>query len=113
MKRRRLSPKARAAILEAQGGVCCVSGCGSTGPFHEEHSTPFAWTGELPDQLMCVPCHKAKTKRDVKAIAKAKRLARTQSGQRSRARKGPPLRSKPFTQWRGMDGTIRSKDREP
>jgi hypothetical protein len=112
MKRRRLSPKARAALLEQQGGVCCVPGCGSTGPFDGEHSTPFAWTGALPDQLMCEACHAAKTVKDVKAISKVKRILRTMAGERSRARKGPPLRSKPFRVWRAMDGSIRTKREE-
>lgn len=48
--------------------------CGSTGPFDEEHSTPFKWTGALPDQLMCRACHKKKTKADKVKIAKVNRL---------------------------------------
>lgn len=37
-------------------------------------------------------CHKGKTKRDVKAIRKADRIARG-----GRKRKGPPMKSRPFS----------------
>lgn len=62
-------------MLTAQGGVCAVTGCDSAGPFHADHSTPHALAGGKPDQLLCVPCHKAKTRTDVREIARAKRLA--------------------------------------
>mgnify|MGYP001619704197 CR=1 FL=1 len=84
MTRRRLSPAARAAMLERQGGTCIVEGCTETRGLIEEHSTPFTWTGELPDQLMCAPHHKTKTRRDIANIAKAKRLNGTTSSQDSR-----------------------------
>ena len=67
-------------MLLAQGGVCCVPGCGSTGPFEEEHSTPNTWEPGKPDQLMCIPHHKKKTKRDIAAIAKVKRIVRKRDG---------------------------------
>lgn len=87
MKRRRLSPSARAALLKKQDGRCCVRDCTETRGLIEEHSTPFTWTGALPDQLMCVPCHKEKTRRDVKNIAKVNRLAGKTSSQVSRREK--------------------------
>lgn len=62
-------------MLDAQGGVCAIKDCGSTGPFHADHSTPNAFAPGKPDQLICVPCHKAKTRSDVRNIAKAKRLS--------------------------------------
>lgn len=62
-------------MFEAQGGKCCVAGCESEGPFEAEHSTPNAFETGKPDQLMCVPCHKIKTRRDRKAIAKANRIS--------------------------------------
>ncbi len=99
MTRQYLTKRQRAELLEAQGGVCCVKGCGSTGPLQGEHSTPSAWIGGKPDQLMCVPCHKAKTRRDVKAIAKVKRI-------RGETCNGPkrPIQSAPFRGWRKMNG---------
>lgn len=94
------------ALLEAQGGVCCVKGCGSTGPFDGEHSTPNNFVAGKPDQLMCRPCHKVKTKRDRKAIAKVKRL-------RGETCNGPkrPIPSAGFRGWRTMGGDIVWRDR--
>lgn len=63
-------------MLIAQGGVCAAPECLSGGPFDADHSTPQAWQEGKPDQLLCKPCHKAKTKLDVGKIAKVKRLRR-------------------------------------
>lgn len=83
------------ALLEQQGGKCCVSGCESEGPFHGEHSTPNALRSGKPDQLMCKPCHKLKTRNDVREIARAKRLAgETLSQWERRKRFGPSLKSR-------------------
>jgi len=83
------------ALLLAQGGKCCVEDCESTGPFHGEHSTPNVWKAGKPDQLMCIPCHRRKTKRDLAAIAKAKRLNGTTLSQyEKRKRFGPSLKSR-------------------
>lgn len=96
-----LTKRERVAMLEAQGGVCCVKGCGSTGPLQGEHSTPSAWVGGKPDQLMCKPCHALKTKRDVAAIAKVKRI-------RGETCNGPkrPIRGAGFRGHRRMNGDI-------
>jgi hypothetical protein len=75
------------ALLDAQGGKCCVSGCDATTRLIAEHSTPNALKPGKPDQLMCVPCHKVKTLRDVKAIAKVKRLNRKTMSQYERRKK--------------------------
>ncbi len=77
-------------MLERQGGCCVVWGCTEARNLIEEHSTPHTWTGEKADQLMCVPCHKIKTKRDIKAIAKVKRL------QRGKKETKRPIRSRGF-----------------
>lgn len=83
------------ALLEAQGGKCCVAGCESTGPFDGEHSTPATWTGGKPDQLMCRDCHKQKTRRDKAEIARTNRLnGKTLSQYERRKRFGPALKSK-------------------
>jgi hypothetical protein len=105
MKRRRLSPSARAAMLERQGGTCIVEGCAETRGLIEEHSTPFTWTGELPDQLMCVAHHKAKTRRDIANIAKAKRLNGATSSQESRRKK----RGFALLKGRGFDRSLKKK----
>ena len=63
------------AQLIAQGGVCASPKCSSAGPFDADHETPNAWEPGKPSQLLCKPCHKEKTKRDAKRIAKAERQA--------------------------------------
>lgn len=62
-----------------------------------EHSTPNALMPGKPDQLMCVPCHKVKTLKDVKAIAKVKRLnGQTMSQYERRKKFGSRLRGRGF-----------------
>lgn len=73
--RQYLTPRERREILERQHGKCCVAGCESEGPFEDEHSTPNAFQPGKPDQLMCIPHHKAKTRIDRKRIAKANRIS--------------------------------------
>lgn len=95
MKRQYLTKKQYADILLLQGGKCCVSGCESEGPFHAEHSTPSALAGGKPDQLMCLPCHKEKTRMDVREIARAKRLSgETGSQWKRRQMFGPTFKSR-------------------
>lgn len=97
MHRLYLTKRERAALLETQGGVCCVRGCGSLGPLIGEHSTPNVWERAKPDQLMCEPCHKIKTLRDMKNIAKVKRLNGVLLSQYERRKiYGPTLRSRSF-----------------
>ena len=112
MNRKHLSPASKAALLERQGGVCAA--CGEPGESWEyDHVIPLALGGEdsvANLEAVHTACHRQKTSLDVKRISKAKRLAKTQAGERSRARKGPPLKSKPFRIWKAMDGTVRYKD---
>lgn len=85
------------ALLHAQGGTCCAPGCNATAPLIAEHSTPNALKPGKPDQLMCAPCHKVKTLKDVKAIAKIKRLnGKTLSQYERRKKFGPRLRGRGF-----------------
>jgi hypothetical protein len=97
MTRLYLTQREYDALLEAQGGKCCVKGCGATTDLIAAHSTPNALKPEKPDQLMCAPCHKVKTLRDVKAIAKTKRLnGATMSQFERRKRFGSKLRGRGF-----------------
>lgn len=105
--RKKLTAKERSELLAIQGGTCCVSGCESTGPFHAEHSTPHVWRNEKPDQLMCVPCHKEKTQRDIKAIAKVKRIRRKAEGPAGKTKK---IRSRGFPGHRKFNGTLVLRD---
>lgn len=85
------------ALLDAQGGKCCVKGCRAKTDLIAEHSTPNALKPGKPDQLMCAPCHKVKTLKDVKAIAKVKRLNGQTMSQYERRRKfGSRLRGRGF-----------------
>lgn len=60
--------------FEAQGCKCGY--CGDTaGPFEADHEIPSAFIGGLPTIILCVPCHRKKTKIDVRNIAKVNRLA--------------------------------------
>lgn len=99
------------AMLERQHGLCATPDCMSEGPFEADHSTVNAWQPGKPDQLLCVPCHALKTKRDIKAIAKVKRLNGTTSSQYSRREKagGSRIKGRGIMQWRAFDGSIRSK----
>lgn len=92
-----LTARERERLLAEQGGECCVEGCFETEGLIAEHSTPNAFRLAKPDQLMCGPCHKIKTPRDVKNIAKAKRLSCETMSQYERRRKfGSQLRGRAF-----------------
>lgn len=85
------------ALLDAQGGKCCVKDCNARKDLIAEHSTPNALKPGKPDQLMCVPCHKVKTLKDVKTIAKVKRLnGQTMSQCERRKKFGSRLRGRGF-----------------
>lgn len=97
MRRLYLTARERERILTEQGGECCVPGCFETEGLIAEHSTPNAFRFAKPDQLMCRACHKVKTLRDVKNIAKAKRLAGDTMSQYERRKKyGSQLRGRLF-----------------
>ena len=92
-------------MLAAQGGVCAKPDCLSTGPFEADHSTPNAWEAGKPDQLLCEACHAKKTKADIRAIAKAKRLANGRTQYDKRLKSGPKLKSNATLKSRGFDKT--------
>lgn len=84
-------------LLHKQNGMCCVPWCENSDDLIAEHSTPNAIFPGKPDQLMCKPCHKIKTLRDLKAIAKTKRLNGTVMSQYQRRKKfGSRLRGRGF-----------------
>ena len=61
--------------FHGSGFVCCAPI--DVGSFHYDH-IDNVWTSQDNSlencQVLCVPCHKEKTKRDVKQIAKSKRI---------------------------------------
>lgn len=91
----RYLPKATRAALQAQ--LVCYD-CGGPGPFEADHGCPVGLGGgNEPENLFkrCIRCHSVKTKRDVRAIAKAKRIARKLAGT-WRKPKGRPIQSRGF-----------------
>ena len=94
-------------MLQRQGGCCVVFGCTETTRLIEEHSTPFTWTGEKADQLMCELHHKEKTRLDIGKIAKVNRIRKGQKKSKK------PLHSRGFdkTRRKRMDGTVEPRSK--
>ena len=97
MARLYLTKREYEELYEKQGRKCCVAGCAESERLIGEHSTPEKWRNAKPDQLMCVGHHKIKTKRDIKAIWKVKRLNGEALSQYERRRKfGAQIRGRGF-----------------
>jgi hypothetical protein len=98
-RRAYLTRKEWDALLAAQGGKCAC-GCGATpadGRFEADHSVADAYdrAGRKPDQLLLWRCHQAKSKKDVREIARAKRLSGEALSQYERRKRfGPSLKSR-------------------
>jgi 5-methylcytosine-specific restriction endonuclease McrA len=106
--RKAFTPKQRLEVLLACKGRCAICREKITGPFEVEHRVPLALGGTNdPSNLEAVhptPCHALKTLADVKAIAKARRLAgETCAGPTKR-----PLKSRGFdkTRSRKFNGSV-------
>lgn len=86
--RRRPSVELKRRILESQQG-CCLS-CGKElGLVEFDHVIPLGLGGDNAADnwaAVCPPCHKSKTRSDLKRIAKAKRQRRYHETGRSRAK---------------------------
>ena len=90
--RKSFSAKDRLRIFAAHNGVCGLSGVkiGAGDAWHIEHRVPVALGGSNDDENLypaLVEPHKAKTKDDVKRIAKAKRQSGIEGGQAARRAK--------------------------
>lgn len=97
MARLYLTQREYDALYEAQGRTCCIGGCAESAGLVGEHSTPEKWRHAKPDQLMCVAHHKIKTRGDIKAIWKVKRLNGEALSQYARRKKfGSQLRGRGF-----------------
>jgi 5-methylcytosine-specific restriction enzyme A len=80
-KRKTFSAKDRARIFLAHDGICGISGVkiGPDDDWQVEHRIPIALGGTNDDENLypaLVEPHKGKTRNDVKAIAKCKRIER-------------------------------------
>lgn len=106
MTRKYLTPSDMHAMLQRQGGVCASPECMSEGPFEADHSTPHTWDSKKPDQLLCIPCHRRKTKSDIKRIAKVNRITGKTRSQWNGDRNSKPIQGAGFKGWRRFDGTV-------
>jgi 5-methylcytosine-specific restriction enzyme A len=82
MTKRRLSRKAKDAVIERYGGRCARCGTGGV-ELHVDHVIPIWTSGREDDanlQPLCKTCHSAKTRTDVRTIAKIKRQAAKHNG---------------------------------
>lgn len=84
-------------LYEKQGRKCCAAGCRESEGLIGEHSTPQVWLRAKPDQLMCRLHHKPKTRKDIQAIWKVRRLNGEVMSQCGRRKKfGSQLRGRGF-----------------
>lgn len=108
--RKSMHKSRRERILTAQGGVCRYPGCGVTVGLELDHIVCLELGGADEDwnvQLLCEPHHKAKTKVDAKLIAKARRIRKTEAGEKKSKR---PIQSRGFGDMsRGFDGVVKPK----
>lgn len=110
-KRRRLSSGEKAQIIARQNNCCAICGRELVGTIHMDHRIPFElWGADDADNIQAVhvACHQTKTRGDMKAIAKAKRLERFMETGRHRNRKSRPIQSRGFDKSlrKRMDGTV-------
>lgn len=98
-----MTPARRKRVLDAHDHVCAYPGCEETKGLEIDHIICLALGGKDEDwnlEPLCYLHHKAKTKLDVKMIARAKRLIR----------KADPENKKPSQiQSRGFDKTRTKK----
>ena len=109
-KRRSFTASQREAVHERARGSCecCHDHLGDR--WHIDHRIPIAQGGaHSPDnwQALCISCHKAKTKGDVKVIAKTKRIIKVET----EGRKPSKLKSRGFSKKlrKRMDGAVEAR----
>jgi 5-methylcytosine-specific restriction protein A len=107
MSRQEFSAKTKTLAFKRCGGHCeCCTRKLFPGDYHYDHDNPDGLTGDASldnCRVLCRACHQAKTRKDVAAIAKAKRLERRQVGIR---------KPRTITRWRRFDRSIVEAPRE-
>ena len=106
-RRKHIPKKVREAVWERDGGACVE--CGATSDLQLEHEKPLWMGGDNSIEnlrLMCAACHRPKTDAESGVRASCDRKGRMHREGRPRARKGPPMKSRPFREWRRFDGSI-------
>jgi len=96
-------------VMGRSGGICETLGCSVVG-VDLDHTIPVAIGGKNTAdniKLLCRDCHDAKTRLDVKMIAKADRQG-IRSGQQKRRKEKTVTRS-PKIQSRGFDKKLKKK----
>lgn len=117
-KRPAMTKARRARIWMRDDGLCYLCGLkiGLGEAYDIEHVIPWALSFDDSDENLKLAhkegCHKDKSRKDVKAIAKAKRMA-GEHGQQARRKKENyrPMPSRGFdkTVTRGFDGKVRKR----
>lgn len=99
-KRRRLSSGEKAQIIARQNKCCAICGRELVGTVHMDHRIPFELGGADDAsniQALCaIPCHREKTKQDVRDIARAKRRKLFMETGRHKKAESKPIRSRGF-----------------
>ncbi len=115
--RRRPSSRLKRAVLEAQNDRCLACGAELV-KVEFDHVIPLGLGGDNSPEnwaAICPPCHKTKTRSDLKRIAKAKRQRRFHETGRSRAQRkftaifGPDQRGFDKTKRRHMNGHVSNR----
>lgn len=115
--RKAMTPARRKRVLVAFGCRCSHPGCEETVGLEIDHRVPLELGGSEDDsnlEPLCVEHHKDKTKRDIPAIARARRIRKREAGEK---KAGRPIKSRGFdkTKSRRMDGSVgprRSRQQE-
>lgn len=84
------------AALDRSNGFCAYPGCMIREGLEFDHAICLALGGKHSAdniQALCLDHHKAKTARDIKMIAKARRLAKTEAGDGRKTRNPIPKRT--------------------
>lgn len=96
-----LSNKEYRDLFEKQGCKCALCP-NEAGPFEADHETPNYYKPGKPDQIVCVPCHREKTREQQPEINRTKRLNGEFGSQYTRRQErkakglAPPLRGQGF-----------------
>lgn len=81
--RKPLSPSRREKFRILKNGICNECGCDVGNSFDVDHIIPLETGGKDDEsnfQLLCKPCHKLKTKQDVKIISKVRSVRQKHEG---------------------------------
>lgn len=118
--RKKASKKRIGDLLKRQRGLCAT--CPAVlakinngmvficAPFDVDHVQPLNLLGGQEDdnlQCLCVPCHKAKTKTDIKRIAKGRRVRKDVDRHKQRMQNKAKLSREVFKRERRAEAKIR------